>query len=562
MGADVDSYHYLPLSHRTSIRLVRVLPDVQGDPIRIEIHTAEIATACGSYDAISYTWGDAGGDHYALVDGKPLPLRYNIYRFLEHCRDTPLRTRLKRDMWIDAISINQNDHAEKSEQVAVMGSIYANAHQTVAWLVGASEDMTITWLLEATNAASVATLPNNSTCPISKPEVHSPTIDTSMLRRVFRVHNEQQQSRAAQAYHQLLIHPYWSRLWIVQELQLSKRACIISGHLILQVEAVIDMIDLAGEVSILRLDGVFSLDVQTVMRVTTAAGRGVNAAEDTGSLARMLHRYNAFECQDRRDHVYGLIGLISWELRIDVDYTMSAPMLALVCLEVENKRMQPNLLDRLWEILAALRLTVEVVMKDPVVLEMLYQAQYMLHVTLEELYIQDLALDGQETVFRARRRSDPAGPGRSLRINKDDTALATSDWLDSRFSFNKTQSAAISHDVRAEVNETRVILALRLSGRANSDVLYVLLQNGRPLATSDPSGSWAKGYGGTYNLVKHDSLMAELTASDVGALVTRHSASGTDTKDENGGGIFLRCSLNTLAFLDPLYPRGVSSRAL
>ncbi|KAF4625929.1 hypothetical protein G7Y89_g12234 [Cudoniella acicularis] len=56
----------------------------------------------------------------------------NALRVLRN-HDTP------RCLWIDALCINQKDDAEKSVQVALMGSIYSKALRVVIWLGAENE---------------------------------------------------------------------------------------------------------------------------------------------------------------------------------------------------------------------------------------------------------------------------------------------------------------------------------------------------------------------------------------------------------------------------------------
>lgn len=45
-----------------------------------------------------------------------------------------LRTKRDRILWIDAICINQNDHEERSSQVAMMSLVYTGASQVCVWI--------------------------------------------------------------------------------------------------------------------------------------------------------------------------------------------------------------------------------------------------------------------------------------------------------------------------------------------------------------------------------------------------------------------------------------------
>jgi hypothetical protein len=57
----------------------------------------------------------------------------NLHDFLAHCaiNFSPI---LQGYLWIDALSINQDDLQERSEQVKLMGKIYQSAARVVIWL--------------------------------------------------------------------------------------------------------------------------------------------------------------------------------------------------------------------------------------------------------------------------------------------------------------------------------------------------------------------------------------------------------------------------------------------
>jgi len=88
------------------------------------------------YQALSYTWGDTTDKVSIQVNNEDFPVTRNLRTALEHIRDDNDDITL----WIDAISINQADDKEKSEQVAKMKDIYAKALNTRVWLGPADED--------------------------------------------------------------------------------------------------------------------------------------------------------------------------------------------------------------------------------------------------------------------------------------------------------------------------------------------------------------------------------------------------------------------------------------
>ena len=65
-----------------------------------------------------------------LVNGKSFLVRRNLYEFLEAAGTSFPRLAI----WIDAICIDQFNHAEKNQQVRQMGKIYTAAENVVVWL--------------------------------------------------------------------------------------------------------------------------------------------------------------------------------------------------------------------------------------------------------------------------------------------------------------------------------------------------------------------------------------------------------------------------------------------
>lgn len=117
------------------IRLLYLEPCSGGD----QVLTCRMSVASLSkdlqYHALSYVWGDPNPTDHMILDGRPFRITYNLAAALKHLRATELfadETALP--IWIDAICINQADLAERSQQVAIMGSIYSGATCVLSWL--------------------------------------------------------------------------------------------------------------------------------------------------------------------------------------------------------------------------------------------------------------------------------------------------------------------------------------------------------------------------------------------------------------------------------------------
>ncbi|OTB01922.1 hypothetical protein M426DRAFT_25235 [Hypoxylon sp. CI-4A] len=129
---------YTPLDHTLcQIRVIRILPDPDDQPVRCELHT-ELLTSGFHYAALSYAWGDPSVTKEILVDGHPFSATTNLasalWHFRKHGFPTNEETGEIRWLWIDAICINQKDIPEKNHQVAMMGDIYRDASSVLSWL--------------------------------------------------------------------------------------------------------------------------------------------------------------------------------------------------------------------------------------------------------------------------------------------------------------------------------------------------------------------------------------------------------------------------------------------
>lgn len=128
-------YSTCPLLHPDSIRLVVLHPaphpqnDVYCELLSISLSFIPEDEAL-SYTALSYVWGDPMISRSIFITGQALNIGANLFSALQNLRrqDRPIR------LWVDALSINQNDPNERSQQVQQMRTIYASALETIIYL--------------------------------------------------------------------------------------------------------------------------------------------------------------------------------------------------------------------------------------------------------------------------------------------------------------------------------------------------------------------------------------------------------------------------------------------
>lgn len=127
------NYQHTPLSTLRSFRILYLEPHhgnaSAGVKCRIEECSLDVPP---SYTALSYAW-DSQTATFSIDCGlRTLKITPNCERALYAARkeDTSI------SMWIDSICIDQNSLNERSQQVALMGSIYQQAEYVMVWLGG------------------------------------------------------------------------------------------------------------------------------------------------------------------------------------------------------------------------------------------------------------------------------------------------------------------------------------------------------------------------------------------------------------------------------------------
>lgn len=151
-------YKYTPLPTSTAIRVIEwprvVVPtaDLQCKLRIIDLDDPDRPP----YYSISYTWGAADG-----IDAEDAESMESLFTNTIVCEDKLLRVTENAHValsqlrwrgraclyWLDAVSINQQDAEERSQQVALMGRIYAESERTMVWL-GECDNTTETFYRE------------------------------------------------------------------------------------------------------------------------------------------------------------------------------------------------------------------------------------------------------------------------------------------------------------------------------------------------------------------------------------------------------------------------------
>ncbi|KAJ5064346.1 heterokaryon incompatibility protein-domain-containing protein [Bipolaris maydis] len=162
------------------------------------------------YTAISYVWGAPVFDQTIWLGDMSLKILKSLASALRYLRlkDKSIF------VWTDQICINQQDIAEKGQQIPLMRMIYSHATNTVIWLgdddgedpVGALD------LLETVYARLQGT--DAQVTPADFARLDFPPVSDQVWWDV----------------RQLLRRPWFSRLWTIQEAVLSRNLFVKCGH--------------------------------------------------------------------------------------------------------------------------------------------------------------------------------------------------------------------------------------------------------------------------------------------------------------------------------------------
>ncbi|KAI1128992.1 heterokaryon incompatibility protein-domain-containing protein [Nemania abortiva] len=307
---------------------------------------------CPEYIALSYVWGEESVVSTISVNGATVPIRTNLAQALASIRvSDPVAY-----VWADAICINQQDDQEKSILVQHMGEIFANAKLVYAWLGpiervsrGCSTGDLFAQLRELGalfwKHAGPADSGHLNECRLDLDSILEKNLP-ALFSRFAPHHPGQPGGFPTEEYASFSARPFWSRIWVLQEVFLAKRLYYICGHCRLESK------DLAGALILLESFQAHLIRSQSIARERIASNSLLGKfAFDFPSFPEM-HRLIIYtsiypsdvvslriamtnfcvkelprgsRATDPRDMIYGLMGFANDEERsyIRADYSKS-----------------------------------------------------------------------------------------------------------------------------------------------------------------------------------------------------------------------------------------------
>lgn len=250
------------------------------------------------YLALSYVCGNPEPKKTIWFGGEEKTVTPNLFEALESLRD-PFVPML---LWVDALCIDQSNYKEVESQIASMEIVYSRAGAVLAWINSQSNDAWLT-RIAMIRLTELERLVYGVFYDVGKPAVNQP------LWKEWN-HSTKGGYGPLEAFDNLLRSPYFSRVWTIQEVLLSRNVIICDGGLTLYFRTLLFKATQDGRwvtVEMLAPGGDDSANVHADMFLSSCyrmlCGRRPSVLE-----ALLL-------AQDRRatkkhDSVYGILGLL------------------------------------------------------------------------------------------------------------------------------------------------------------------------------------------------------------------------------------------------------------
>lgn len=317
---------YIPLKPG-EIRLIALYPGSYDQTLHCKlIHRFQDGSL--NYEALSYEWRvpDQPEDAPKIwISDHPefyvaVPVRSNLFAALREIRDR----KFVRHLWIDAISINQDNVEERNEQVKIMNHIYRGASKVLVWVGEAADESDP--LFDALNQSSTGTLPQ-------------------------KIRYDQRPFLA------FCLRTYWTRVWVIQEIYSALQVEIYCGSKRLEwsrlrqaFDAIYSwLVEVASSGTKTIEDFTWAFQQSPAWYIMDSHQEYPPHSEppyDIGTLLKLCLKCNS-QCADPRDKIYGLKNIARgeyWRL-LTPDYTLTISQVYVsIFLNYTDHAVSPSLL--------------------------------------------------------------------------------------------------------------------------------------------------------------------------------------------------------------------------
>lgn len=330
-GRSAASYEQLD-STRHEIRLLTLHPaSDENDQICCFLSHAELnpenVSAAPVYEALSYVWGEPIFSEPILLNDQEFFITPSL-KYALSCLRYKTESRV---LWVDAVCINQSDIEERNQQVAMMREIYSRCQRDIAWIdpmIGRSFD---------SSQVAHSQLRSEGEEGIRKGMELMQKITARDSRTLKDLQNIPDTDGYFLDYgpqgHLLAVFDrptIWKRLWVMQELSLAPRLTLVCKNAeldwdclsaLLKDEPYFDAFHMYRSHALrFPVWGEIFVTIKLIedqRRLFREPGRVHSGLMD------VVTRFREMDSTDPRDKIFGLLGLVTEDHGIEVDYTKS-----------------------------------------------------------------------------------------------------------------------------------------------------------------------------------------------------------------------------------------------
>ncbi|KAK1754436.1 heterokaryon incompatibility protein-domain-containing protein [Echria macrotheca] len=167
------------------------------------------------YIAISYCWDPKSARRGMFLDSRSFSISETVLEVLNQVQASQHATGSRELLWVDQICINQEDGAEKLDQIYRMGEIYSRASKVFIWLGPTADGSDVALGHMRRMLDEIEALNDATATRADVPDDLIPTLNDDH----------------GKLYGHLFLRPWFRRLWTVQEAVLARRLVVMCGYL-------------------------------------------------------------------------------------------------------------------------------------------------------------------------------------------------------------------------------------------------------------------------------------------------------------------------------------------
>jgi hypothetical protein len=335
-------------------------------PVTCQLKTYPIAGS-PPYYAISYHYGDSSAVETVLVNGQETQVNRNCWLALKQARSQPHVSGL---FWVDSLCINQSDLEETAVQVHRIGAIFSGAHMVWASLGPPSSDSDYVLQKLKSFPSEDPTFSDSTTFGERRDDQQRRTIN-------WLISLGDDFGRFAAALKSFGSRPFFSRVWIYQEVFLASDMRILFGNGVVDMQALHDISKVCNSLNYtyrpqheydykeasMKLGALMAehdffvnmghdkdLFALTNLVDQLQPERKYIKTRTFGSMWGLVELQRYFEhvqCQDPRDKVFAIIHFLGPSHTIEPDYEISCFRLALRVLSEYEAHIDGTSIDQL-----------------------------------------------------------------------------------------------------------------------------------------------------------------------------------------------------------------------